>query len=40
LKASDFCEKSPEVKEIDLNPIVAYKEGATIVDARMVLENA
>jgi hypothetical protein len=28
------------VKEIDLNPIFAYKEGAAIVDARIVLESA
>jgi acyl-CoA synthetase (NDP forming) len=40
LKISDFCEKSPEVKELDLNPIFAYREGAAIVDARMVLESA
>ena len=40
LRISDFCEKSPEVKEIDLNPIFVYKEGAAIVDARMVLESA
>jgi acyl-CoA synthetase (NDP forming) len=40
LRISDFCEKSPEVKEIDLNPIFAYKEGAAIVDARIVLESA
>jgi acetate---CoA ligase (ADP-forming) subunit beta len=39
LRISDFCEKSPEVKEIDLNPIFVYKDGAAIVDARMVLEN-
>jgi acyl-CoA synthetase (NDP forming) len=40
LKISDFCEKSPEVKEIDLNPIFVYQDGAVIVDARMVLESA
>ena len=40
LRISDFCEKSPEVKEIDLNPIFVYKDGAAIVDARMVLESA
>jgi len=38
LRISDFCEKSPEVKEIDLNPIFVYQDGAVIVDARMVLE--
>ena len=40
LRISDFCEKSPEVKEIDLNPIFVYQNGAAIVDARMVLESA
>jgi acetate---CoA ligase (ADP-forming) subunit beta len=39
LRISDFCEKSPEVKELDLNPIFVYKDGAAIVDARMVLEG-
>jgi acetate---CoA ligase (ADP-forming) subunit beta len=38
LRISDFCEKSPEVKEIDLNPIFVYQDGAAIVDARVVLE--
>jgi len=40
LKISDFCEKTPELKELDLNPVFAYKEGGAIVDARMVIENA
>jgi len=40
LRISDFCEKSPEVKELDLNPIFVYKDGAAIVDARMVLEGS
>jgi acyl-CoA synthetase (NDP forming) len=39
LGISEFCEKSPEVKEIDLNPILVYPTGAAIVDARMVLED-
>ena len=40
LRISDFCEKTPEVKEIDLNPIFVYRDGGAIVDARMVLESA
>ncbi|HEY41083.1 MAG TPA: acetyl-CoA synthetase [Dehalococcoidia bacterium] len=40
LKVSDFVEKNPEVKELDLNPIFAYKDGAIAVDARVVLEDA
>lgn len=39
LKVSDFVEQTPEIKEIDLNPIFAYKDGALVVDARMVLEE-
>jgi acyl-CoA synthetase (NDP forming) len=37
LRVSDFVEKHPEVSELDLNPIFAYKDGALAVDARIVL---
>ncbi len=40
LKVSDFVEKNPDIKELDLNPIFAYKDGAVAVDARVVLEEA
>jgi acyl-CoA synthetase (NDP forming) len=39
LKVSDFTERTPEIKEIDLNPIIAYKDSAVAVDARIVLEG-
>ncbi|UCB43581.1 MAG: acetate--CoA ligase family protein [Dehalococcoidales bacterium] len=39
LKVSDFVEKHPEIKELDLNPVFAYKDGAVAVDARVVLED-
>ena len=39
LKVSEFAEKNPEVKELDLNPILAYKDGAIAVDARVILEK-
>jgi acyl-CoA synthetase (NDP forming) len=39
LKVSDFVETHPEIKELDLNPIFAYKDGAVAVDARVVLED-
>ena len=39
LKVSDFVEQSPEIKELDLNPIFAYRDGAVAVDARVVLED-
>jgi acyl-CoA synthetase (NDP forming) len=38
LKVSAFVEQHPEVKELDLNPVFAYKDGAVAVDARVVLE--
>jgi acyl-CoA synthetase (NDP forming) len=38
MKVSDFTERTPEIKEIDLNPVIAYKESAIAVDARIVLE--
>ena len=40
VKVSDFVEKNPEIKELDLNPVFAYKDGATAVDARIILEAA
>ncbi len=38
LKVSTFVEQNPEIKELDLNPVFAYKDGAVAVDARIVLE--
>ena len=40
LKVSDFVDKNPEIKELDLNPIFAYKNKAVAVDARVILEPA
>ncbi len=40
LKVSSFVEQTPEVKELDLNPIFAYKDGAIAVDARVILEES
>jgi len=40
IKVSDFVEQNPEVKELDLNPIFAYSDGAIAVDARVILEKA
>lgn len=39
LKISDFVDKHAEIKEMDLNPVFAYKDGATAIDARIVLEK-
>jgi acetyl-CoA synthetase (ADP-forming) len=29
---------NPEIKELDLNPVIAYQKGAKAVDARIILE--
>jgi acetate---CoA ligase (ADP-forming) subunit beta len=39
LKVSAFVDKTPAVKELDLNPIFAYKDCAIAVDARVILEK-
>jgi len=39
LKVSDYVEKTPDIKELDLNPVFAYSDGAVAVDARVVLED-
>jgi acetate---CoA ligase (ADP-forming) subunit beta len=38
LKLSAFVDKTPEIKEMDINPVFAYKDSALAVDARIVLE--
>jgi acyl-CoA synthetase (NDP forming) len=40
LQVSDFASKHPEVAELDLNPVFAYKDDAIAVDARIVLTDA
>lgn len=39
LKISKVMEQNPEIKELELNPILAYKKGAMAVDARIILEE-
>ncbi len=39
LKVSSLVDKSPEIKELDINPVFAYKDGAVAVDARVILES-
>jgi len=38
VKVSEFVEQYPQVKELDLNSVFAYKDRAIAVDARIVLE--
>ena len=39
LKLSAFVDDTPEIKEIDMNPVFGYKDGAVVVDARIMLED-
>lgn len=39
LNISDFVKEHPEIQEFDLNPIIAYKDGAVVVDARLILRE-
>jgi acyl-CoA synthetase (NDP forming) len=39
LKISKFIEQNSRVKELDLNPIFAYRDKAVAVDARIILEK-
>jgi len=40
LAVADFITQHPEIKELDLNPVIAYGDGAVAVDARIVLEDS
>lgn len=39
VKVSQFVEQNPQIKELDLNPVFAYKDRAIAVDARIILEE-
>jgi len=38
LKTSKMLMECPEIKELDMNPVLVYEKGAKIVDARIILE--
>jgi acyl-CoA synthetase (NDP forming) len=40
LRVSAFVEAHPEVRELDLNPVFAYPDGALAVDARIVISES
>jgi acyl-CoA synthetase (NDP forming) len=37
LKLSELVDKTEGIAEIDMNPVFAYKQGAVVVDARIIL---
>jgi acyl-CoA synthetase (NDP forming) len=39
VKLSDFVNATPGIEEIDMNPVFAYKDGAVVVDARIILSS-
>ncbi len=39
VKLSDFVAATPGIEEIDMNPVFAYKDGAVVVDARIILSS-
>jgi len=39
LNTSRMVSDCPEIKELDMNPILVYERGAKIVDARVILEE-
>ena len=39
LKVSNLTVDFQEISEIDLNPTMVYTQGASVVDARIILEN-
>lgn len=38
LKLSELVDKTEGIAEIDMNPVFAYKQGAVVVDARIILK--
>ncbi len=39
LKISRLVEENPQIKELELNPVFAYRDKAVAVDARVILEE-
>lgn len=38
VKTSNLIIENPQIKELDLNPVIVYKKGVKVVDARIILE--
>jgi len=39
LKVAQLVEQKPQIKELDLNPVFAYRDGAIAVDARIIVAD-
>jgi acyl-CoA synthetase (NDP forming) len=39
LKVSQMAEENPEIAEMDLNPVIVYEKGLSVVDARVLLHQ-
>jgi acyl-CoA synthetase (NDP forming) len=39
IQVSEFIQSNPQIKELDLNPVMAYPEGVIAVDARIILDD-
>ena len=39
MKVSALVTENPQIRELDLNPVFAYENGATVVDARIILNR-
>ena len=39
VKVSEVIESYPEIREMDLNPVIVHEKGISIVDARMILKR-
>lgn len=39
LLCSDIVEAYPEIQEMDLNPVILYEHGVSVVDARIILKD-
>lgn len=38
VNTSELIMENPEIKELDLNPVIVYEKGLKVVDARIILE--
>ena len=39
MKISSIVAAHPQISELDLNPVIAYEDGYTVVDARIIVDK-